>query len=123
MALLLLSANLGWIQGQFNFTEDSLRYLREKLRIQVQLPLHEPKTVEYHGFDDVAVGEVVVPCLGDGTVDDPSDAEGLKTPATIPRGPIEMLDPSMESAEVGTPMVFPESTRILQFEISTRGPS
>jgi hypothetical protein len=27
MALFLLSANLGWIQGQFNFTEDSLRYL------------------------------------------------------------------------------------------------
>ena len=26
VALILLSANLGWIQGQFNFTENSLRY-------------------------------------------------------------------------------------------------
>lgn len=26
MALYLLSANLGWIQGQFNFTANSLRY-------------------------------------------------------------------------------------------------
>ena len=26
MALFLLCPNLGWIQGQFNFTEDSLRY-------------------------------------------------------------------------------------------------
>ena len=29
MALFLLCANLGWIQGQFNFTEVSLRYLLE----------------------------------------------------------------------------------------------
>ena len=27
MALFLLCPNLGWIQGQFNFTELSLRYL------------------------------------------------------------------------------------------------
>ncbi len=26
MALFLLSANLGWVQGHFNFTETSLRY-------------------------------------------------------------------------------------------------
>ena len=26
MALFLLSANPGWIQGQFNFTENSLHY-------------------------------------------------------------------------------------------------
>ncbi len=39
MALFLLSLNLGWIQGQFNFTELSLRYrvkrvadLNEELR-------------------------------------------------------------------------------------------
>jgi len=31
MALFLLSANLGWIQGQFNFTELSLRYLLDLL--------------------------------------------------------------------------------------------
>jgi hypothetical protein len=28
MALFLLCPNLGWIQGQFNFTELSLRYLQ-----------------------------------------------------------------------------------------------
>jgi hypothetical protein len=30
MALFLLCPNLGWIQGQFNFTELSLRYLIEQ---------------------------------------------------------------------------------------------
>jgi hypothetical protein len=33
------------------------------------------------------------------------------------------LDPSMKSAEVGTAEVFPESTRILRFDISTKGQS
>ena len=31
MALFLLSENLGWIQGQFNFTELSLRYHRSRV--------------------------------------------------------------------------------------------
>jgi len=31
MALFLLCPNLGWIQGQFNFTELSLRYHRNAI--------------------------------------------------------------------------------------------
>jgi hypothetical protein len=59
--------------------------VREELRIQVQPPFDKPETVECHGFDDVAVGDVVLPHLGDGMIDDPGDAEGVKAPATIPR--------------------------------------
>jgi hypothetical protein len=85
MALFLLSANLGWIQGQFNFTEDSLRYpekpiggnVREELRMEVESPFHEPETVEHHGLDKLTVREVVAR-LGDRTVNDRGDIESIE---------------------------------------------
>ena len=121
MALFLLSANLGWIQGQFNFTEDSLRYpekpiggnVREELRMEVESPFHEPETVEHHGLDKLTVREVVAR-LGDRTVNDRGDIGVSKAPATIPRWPIEMLDPSMKAAEEDIKCVNCESTQILR---------
>lgn len=53
--------------------------LREELRIQVEPPFHEPETVEHHGLDGIAVGEVVLPPhFGDGTGDDSGNPEGVK---------------------------------------------
>ena len=52
--------------------------VREELRIQVETLFHESKTVEHHGLGDIPVGEVVVLCLGDGTVNDRGDAEGVE---------------------------------------------
>ncbi len=48
MALFLLSANLGWVQGHFNFTETSLRYPSETYNVgkpllvstQVKIAVH-----------------------------------------------------------------------------------
>ena len=54
--------------------------VREELRIQVELPFGEPGAVGCHGLDNPAVDEVVVPCLWDGTGDDPGDAEGVEGP-------------------------------------------
>jgi len=45
--------------------------VREELRIQVEPAFHESKAVEHYGLDDLSLGEVVLPRLGDGTVDDP----------------------------------------------------
>ena len=80
------------------------------------MPFHESETVEHHSLDSIDVGEVVLPRLGDGTIDASAMPSASKAPATIPRWPIEMLDPSMKSAEVGTAEVFPEITRILWFD-------
>ncbi len=52
--------------------------VQEELRIQVEAPFHEPETVEHHGLDDLSVSEVVVPCLGDGTVDGPRRYRGCR---------------------------------------------
>jgi hypothetical protein len=67
--------------------------VREKLRIQVEPPFHESKPVEHHGLDDLAVGEVMLPRLGDGTVDDRGDAEGIEGTGD---------DPEMADRDVGS---------------------
>ncbi len=73
--------------------------VREELRIQVQPPFDEPETVEYHGFDDVAVGEVVLPRFGNSTVDDRGDAKGIESTGD---------DPEMTDRYVGA---FDETSR------------
>ncbi len=52
--------------------------VREEIRMQVETPLDKPKTVEHHGLDNVAAGEVVLPHLGDSTVDKTGDPGGVK---------------------------------------------
>ena len=42
MALFLLCPNLGWIQGQFNFTELSLRY---PLKLRCAIIFSKPKNI------------------------------------------------------------------------------
>ena len=53
MALFLLSLNLGWIQGQFNFTENSLHYLATRPESQSAVILsclyHSPLSVGFAG--------------------------------------------------------------------------
>ena len=58
--------------------------LREKLRVEVEASLNEPETVEHHGLDNIPVGEVVLPCLGNDTVDDPGDPEGVESTGDDP---------------------------------------
>ena len=66
--------------------------VREEFRIQVQPPFDKSEAVEHHGFDDVAVSEVVLPCLGDGAIDDPGDPEGVEGAGD---------DPEMADRDVG----------------------
>ena len=67
--------------------------VREELRIQVEPSFHEPETVEHHGLDDLAVGEVVLSCLGDGTIDDRGNPEGVEGTGD---------DPEMADRDVGS---------------------
>ena len=67
--------------------------VREKRRIQVEPPLDKTKTVEHHGFDNIPVGEVVVPCFGNGTVNDLGDPEGVESTGD---------DPEMADRDVGS---------------------
>ena len=67
--------------------------VREEIRIQVETSFHEPEAVEHHGLDDVAVGEVVLPRFGEGTVDDRGNPEGVEGTGD---------DPEMADRDVGT---------------------
>lgn len=49
----------------------------EELRIQVETPFREPETVEHHSLDGISAGEGVLPRLGNGTIDDRGDDEGI----------------------------------------------
>jgi len=66
--------------------------VREEFRIQVESPFDKPETVEHHGFDNIPVGEVVVPCFGNGTVNDPGDPEGVESTGN---------DPEMADRDIG----------------------
>lgn len=93
----------------------------EELRIQVQPPFEESEAVGCHDLDNLAVDEAVVSCLGDGTINGPSDAEGVESASNDP----EMADRDVgtfgEISGSGQKKGFPESTRILRFDSSITG--
>ena len=95
--------------------------VREELRIQVEPPFHEPGTVEHHGLDDLSVGEVMLPCLWDGTVDDRGNAEGVEGVGDDPEMTERDVGSFDEVSRGGHSRGFSESIRILRFENSTRG--
>jgi len=65
----------------------------------VESPLDKTETVEYHGFDNIPMSEVVVTGFGDGTVDGPGDLEGVESTGD---------DPEIADRDVG---VFDEVNR------------
>lgn len=96
--------------------------VREELPIQVQPPFDEPEAIEYHGLDNLAVGEVVVPRLGDGTADDLSDSEGVEGSGDDSEMADRDVVSSDEISRSGHKRGFLQSTRILWFD-NTRGHS
>jgi acetyltransferase-like isoleucine patch superfamily enzyme len=64
MALFLLCANLGWIQGQFNFTELSLRYLNAGCHMLGNIKIGDdvqigPKTVIWGRDHDISRDKLI----------------------------------------------------------------